>query len=136
MKKQTNNMRLTKTEKNFQESMRRTSVAEMHRSGTEIRKAELERIAMNAAILKNMAEAHYNILVNPDGLKSPMEDFTKLMDAIDAEEEKEAIKNIANLIVNFPQHMGAMGQIEKLLQSINKLIDNLKNQGVYFQLSC
>lgn len=132
MKKQSNDMILSETEKNFQESMRRVSVAEMHRSGTEIRKAELERIAMNAAILKNMAEAHYNTFVNPNGLKSPMEDFNNLMDAIDADEEKEALKNIANLLVDFPQHMGAMDQIEKLLQSVNELINNLKNHGVYF----
>lgn len=132
MKKQINKLRLSETEKNFNESMRRLSVAEMHRSGTDIRKAELERIAMNAIILKGMAEAYYNFLVNPEGFKSPMDDFSGLMDAIDAEQDKETLKNTANLLIDFQQHMGAMEQINKLLQSVNELIDKLKNQGVYF----
>ena len=119
-----------KTEKNYREAMRRSSVAEMHRAGTGIRKAELERIAMQASILKSMAEAHYDSLANPDGLKSPMDDLTKL---IDAEKEDESFKNLINLMIDFPQHMGAMDQIERLLQSVNKLIDKLKEEGVYFE---
>lgn len=130
MKGQATNAGISKTEKTLQESMRRLSVAELHRSGTEIRKAELERIALGASILKSIAEGHYNSLVGPDGIKSPMEDFTKL---IKAEKDEEIIESLANLIIDVPQHMGAMDQIEQLLQSVNKLIDKLKGEGVYFE---
>jgi len=119
-----------KTEKNLEESMRRYSVAELHRSGTEIRKAELERIAMQASILKGMAEGHYQSLVSPDGIKSPMDDFTKLLKA---KEDDEAFKDIINLAINFHQHIGAMNKIEELLQYVNRLRKKLEREGVYFE---
>lgn len=119
-----------KTENNVEESVRRLSVATLHRSGTEIRKAELERIAMQANILKGIAEGHYNSLVSPDGLRSPMEDFSKLLDA---KEDDEVLKGLLNLSFSFPQHMGAMEKIEELLQSVNKLRERLESEGVYFE---
>lgn len=118
-----------KLEKNLEESMRRLSIAELHRAGTEIRKAELERIAMQAKILRGIAEGHYNILISPDGLKSPMDDFKKILDA---KEDEEIVKGLLNLSFSFPQHMGAIEQIERLLQAVNKLKKKLENEGVYF----
>ena len=130
MKKQIINVGISKTEKNLQESVRRLSVAEIHRAGTEIRKAELERFALQASILKSIAEAHYNFLVNPEGIRSPMEDFSNLVYARDNE---EALEGFINLIVDSGQHMGAMNQIEQLLQSVNKLRNNLETKGAYFE---
>ena len=119
-----------KTENNVEESIRRLSVATLHRSGTEIRKAELERIALQANILKGIAEGLYNSLVSPDGLKSPMEDFSNLLDA---KEDEEVLKGLLNLSFSFPQHMGVMEKIEELLQSINKIRERLEREGVYFE---
>lgn len=119
-----------KTEKNLEESIRRLSAAELHRAGTDIRKAELERIAMNANILKGIAEGHYESLVGPEGLKSPMEDFSELLDA---EEDEEILKNLLKLSFSFPQHMGAMEKIEELLQSVNRLRGKLESEGTYFE---
>ncbi len=118
-----------KTEKNLEESMRRSSVAELHRSGTEIRKAELERFALQANILKGIAEGHYATLTSPGGLKSPMDDFTKLLEA---EEDDDVIKGLMNLSLSFPQHMSIMEQIEQLLQYVNKLKNKLETEGAYF----
>jgi hypothetical protein len=119
-----------KTENNVEEAVRRFSVATLHRTGTEIRKAELERMAMQATILKGIAEGHYESLISPDGLRSPMDDFTKLLNA---NEDDEVLKGLLSLYLSLPQHMGAMQNIEELLQSVNRLREQLEREGAYFE---
>lgn len=117
-----------KTQKNVEESTRRSSVASIHRAGTEIRRAELERLSLQATILKGMAKGYLDSLNDSNGMRSPVEDFFQMLD----QDECEAIQGLISLPVSMQQHRGTMQQVENLLQAINRLKSQLETEGTFF----
>lgn len=118
----------------LEELQRRQTVAQLHSAGTQIRKEEMKRIKMSAAILLKRAKSIHGSIKDKESMVSRGLKNIKKIDQ--ARTEKEESRRIISGIFDFAEDAYLIGMVQPEVDGIviatNDIVNQLRNYGVCF----